>query len=86
MRSELDVPVVLVMEYFQPFAIPNTSENANGTDTALFDPTTAAGQHRLELVGSMVCFDCLINNSDRVPVAWDNEGNRGNILISGRSP
>eukprot|EP01137_Pigoraptor_chileana_P008440 Opistho-2@55280 len=36
----------------------------------------------LKEIGGMMAFDVLINNSDRLPLLWNNEGNLGNILIS----
>jgi len=32
-------------------------------------------------VGVLVAFDVLINNVDRVPLLWDNEGNTGNLML-----
>jgi hypothetical protein len=29
-----------------------------------------------------VCLDVLLNNQDRLPVAWDNEGNARNIMVA----
>jgi hypothetical protein len=64
------------MEYCQPF------ESENSKLETLFSTTTMQGKQRLEQIGNIICFDCFINNSDRIPVAWDNEGNRDNILIT----
>lgn len=32
-------------------------------------------------VGEIVAFDALINNVDRVPLLWDNEGNTANLMV-----
>lgn len=32
-------------------------------------------------VGEIVAFDALINNLDRVPLVWDNEGNTANLML-----
>eukprot|EP00439_Symbiodinium_sp_Y106_P071616 s2455_g12.t3 len=32
-------------------------------------------------VGEIVAFDALINNLDRVPLLWDNEGNTANLML-----
>jgi len=32
-------------------------------------------------VGEIVAFDALINNVDRVPLLWDNEGNTANLML-----
>jgi hypothetical protein len=39
------------------------------------------GQRNLRRLGEIVAFDMLINNTDRVPAVWDNEGNLGNLLF-----
>merc|ERR1711904_548844 len=33
-------------------------------------------------VGRLMAFDLLINNFDRLPLAWSNDGNLGNIMLS----
>lgn len=37
----------------------------------------------LEGVGALVALDCLLNNMDRVPAIWSNEGNFSNIMVLG---
>jgi len=32
-------------------------------------------------IGSLMAFDVLLNNWDRIPLIWDNEGNSGNFLF-----
>jgi len=32
--------------------------------------------------GSLIALDCLLNNYDRVPAIWDNEGNLSNVMMS----
>eukprot|EP00927_Polykrikos_kofoidii_P076084 TRINITY_DN7282_c0_g1_i1.p1 TRINITY_DN7282_c0_g1~~TRINITY_DN7282_c0_g1_i1.p1 ORF type:complete len:811 (-),score=111.24 TRINITY_DN7282_c0_g1_i1:51-2483(-) len=32
-------------------------------------------------VGRLLAFDALINNLDRVPLLWDNDGNTGNLML-----
>ena len=36
-------------------------------------------------VGKIVAFDALINNVDRIPLLWDNEGNTANLMLSDAS-
>ena len=48
---------------------------------AVLDPKTDGGRQRLEEIGRMMVFDMLINNSDRIPLIWDNEGNPRNFLV-----
>merc|ERR1719215_1992064 len=35
-----------------------------------------------EGVGAIVALDSLLNNLDRVPALWDNDGNLGNVMVS----
>merc|ERR1712062_927972 len=35
-------------------------------------------------LGRLMAFDMLINNFDRLPLAWSNEGNLGNIMLGSR--
>lgn len=32
-------------------------------------------------VGRLIAFDCLINNYDRLPMIWDNDGNPRNVML-----
>merc|ERR1712113_1291903 len=32
-------------------------------------------------LGRLMAFDTLINNFDRLPLAWSNEGNLGNVML-----
>jgi len=36
-------------------------------------------------LGRLMAFDMLINNFDRMPLAWSNEGNLGNVMIASSS-
>jgi hypothetical protein len=38
----------------------------------------------LQQVGQWIAFDMLVNNFDRVPLIWDNQGNGGNLLIDSK--
>ncbi|CAE8692319.1 unnamed protein product [Polarella glacialis] len=43
----------------------------------------AADSSRLLLeLGSLIALDCLLNNLDRVPAIWHNDGNLSNVMIS----
>jgi len=35
-------------------------------------------------LGRLMAFDMLINNFDRLPLAWSNDGNLGNVMLSSR--
>jgi hypothetical protein len=76
LRSELNRPFFLVMDFVrgQPlecnYRLPALLESHASKD--LF----------VSSFGSMMAFDILINNSDRVPIIHSNEGNASNILIT----
>lgn len=36
-------------------------------------------------LGRLIGFDLLLNNFDRLPLAWNNEGNLGNVMLSSTS-
>ena len=35
-------------------------------------------------LGRLMAFDMLINNFNRLPLAWSNDGNLGNVMLSSR--
>jgi len=37
----------------------------------------------LTQVGSLIALDCLLNNVDRVPAIWLNDGNLSNVMVTG---
>nr|1CJA_A Chain A, PROTEIN (ACTIN-FRAGMIN KINASE) [Physarum polycephalum]1CJA_B Chain B, PROTEIN (ACTIN-FRAGMIN KINASE) [Physarum polycephalum] len=38
----------------------------------------------MQQLGSLMALDVIVNNSDRLPIAWTNEGNLDNIMLSER--
>jgi hypothetical protein len=49
------------------------------------DPSGSLSEHGKEFLralGSLVAFDMIINNFDRLPCVWDNQGNPGNIMVT----
>merc|ERR1719253_250215 len=36
----------------------------------------------LQMLGRLLAADILLNNFDRLPAIWDNEGNAGNLLVA----
>jgi ankyrin repeat protein len=66
--------VVLLMEFI-PGVRMLTGENAAPATEVLGDT------QNLRHLGKIIAFDMLINNTDRFPVVWDNEGNLGNLLF-----
>jgi hypothetical protein len=71
-RNLLDFPVVLLLEFVHGKTLPDA-------------PVLRLWLHRnLRQIGEMVALDCLLNNSDRVPLLWDNPGNAKNIMVTER--
>eukprot|EP01137_Pigoraptor_chileana_P002398 Opistho-2@41187 len=50
-----------------------------GSETSL----SVNGKKRLREIGRLMGVDCLLNNSDRLPLVWDNRGNPGNLMLAG---
>lgn len=42
---------------------------------------SAHGQANLRMMGRLLAFDVLLNNHDRLPFLWDNQGNPGNVMF-----
>ena len=42
---------------------------------------TSLGEGEFEALGLMAAFDVLLNNTDRLPVLFDTEGNLGNVIL-----
>jgi hypothetical protein len=72
-RNLLDFPVVMLLEYVVGNTLPNTPLEQ------VREPSF------LKQLGSLVALDSLINNSDRVPLIWDNPGNAKNIMTTKRA-
>eukprot|EP00927_Polykrikos_kofoidii_P022829 TRINITY_DN21190_c0_g1_i1.p1 TRINITY_DN21190_c0_g1~~TRINITY_DN21190_c0_g1_i1.p1 ORF type:complete len:414 (-),score=82.60 TRINITY_DN21190_c0_g1_i1:43-1122(-) len=45
--------------------------------------TGQAAVSTFRAVGSIIALDCLLNNVDRVPAIWRNDGNLANVMIAG---
>eukprot|EP01100_Stratorugosa_tubuloviscum_P015018 TRINITY_DN839_c1_g2_i1.p1 TRINITY_DN839_c1_g2~~TRINITY_DN839_c1_g2_i1.p1 ORF type:complete len:358 (-),score=140.88 TRINITY_DN839_c1_g2_i1:20-1093(-) len=67
-RKELDRAFVLVMEFVE------------GNEFLNCLPHSFSSQSFFE-IGLLCSFDMLINNWDRLPLIWDNDGNFGNIMF-----
>jgi len=44
---------------------------------------SVAAQNAWRELGRLMAFDVIINNFDRIPLVWSNEGNLANIMLSG---
>jgi hypothetical protein len=69
----------LLMEFI-PGAKMLTGETP-ASAAEVFGSSTPLGQQNLRDLGKIVAFDMLINNTDRIPAVWDNNGNLGNLLF-----
>jgi hypothetical protein len=71
-----------VMEYVQSVELGSmTYEQA----VTIFGPLGALSKQGKQLLfemGEMIGFDALINNSDRLPFVWQNNGNAANVLLA----
>ncbi|KJE90383.1 hypothetical protein CAOG_01702 [Capsaspora owczarzaki ATCC 30864] len=63
-------------------ALPADAEDISQVTTVSVDqPLSPRGKELLEALGRVVTFDMWINNWDRFPCVWDNEGNPNNVLV-----
>jgi hypothetical protein len=66
---------LFVMEYMRGKELPDQRELLEQS----FD--NPIKQKLLEKIGMLISYDMFINNFDRIPFIWKNEGNAGNILV-----
>jgi len=76
-RRELDRAYALLMEYIPGFSLADIGPSR--LSTALQQPNS---QTLLHQIGRIVAGDLLVNNSDRIPLVWHNNGNPNNLLFS----
>lgn len=76
-RRELDRAYALLMEYIPGFSIMDIGPAR--LSAALQLPNSATLLHQ---IGRIVAGDLLVNNSDRIPLVWHNNGNPNNLLFS----
>lgn len=77
-KSKLQSPMLLLMEY-----IPNISITYMGPKKAeiIFGCGDENSINRLINLGKIFAMDTIINNSDRYPIIWENNGNPENLLL-----
>lgn len=77
-KSKLDSPMLLLMEY-----VPNLTITYMGPKKAeqIFNGIDQISIERLINLGRIFAMDTIINNSDRYPIVWDNNGNPENLLL-----
>jgi len=78
---------VLVIEYLKGFELadkfPSDVEWSNAVFGLPHSTLSANGSEVLRFLGSILVFDILVNNFDRLPCIWDNKGNPGNVMFTG---
>lgn len=77
-NCELDRPFFLVMDYIPSLHFLTLGQSRAKT---CLGRDSRIGHQRLRTIGEIVAFDVWINNSDRVPVIWSNDGNPNNFVI-----
>jgi Actin-fragmin kinase, catalytic. len=77
--KELDRPFFIVSEY-----VPGIYFLQMGKKRAenFFSFDSELGYQRLREIGEIIAMDVLINNSSRIPVIWNTEGNPNNFFVS----
>lgn len=66
-----DQRFVMIMEFCVGWSIGKLSQLDSVTDYS----------HMVHTLGQIVALDVLLNNGDRVPFIWDNQGNSGNLHL-----
>lgn len=81
-KTIIDRPYLIVEEY-----IPGIKLVGMGQKRALkiFNHLTSEGRDRLIRLGFIFVFDIFVNNSDRFPFAWDNDGNPETMIIKAKT-
>ncbi|OMJ87621.1 hypothetical protein SteCoe_10624 [Stentor coeruleus] len=77
--KELDRPFFLVQDYIPSIGLLQMGKNRA---EACFGVDDEFGYRRLREIGEIIAVDILLNNSSRVPVLWNTEGNANNFIIA----
>lgn len=79
-------PALLIIEYLQGVEladkIPPLCADWCADTFGQAGVLSQSGRDVLRTFGSLIAFDMLINNYDRLPCIWDNGGNPGNVMFS----
>lgn len=73
---------LILMEYVKGLSLREVDHNLAAK---LFATSTPAGRKLVQDIGSMIALDVLTNNGDRMPLIWQNDGNLGNVFITGKA-
>eukprot|EP01103_Thecamoeba_quadrilineata_P003152 TRINITY_DN12962_c0_g1_i1.p1 TRINITY_DN12962_c0_g1~~TRINITY_DN12962_c0_g1_i1.p1 ORF type:complete len:420 (-),score=82.41 TRINITY_DN12962_c0_g1_i1:104-1330(-) len=75
-------PFLLIMQFVEGVSLGDLSlEEA----LKIFSGTDIATRKRFRDIGKLIALDMSVNNWDRLPFAWDNEGNTFNVMIQTKS-
>jgi hypothetical protein len=77
-RLSMDRPFILLQEYIPAITLDKIGEKRA---ERCLSTNYADASSRLINIGRIVASDIFMNNMDRFPVIWDNDGNSGNILF-----
>lgn len=77
-RKILSYPYLSLVEFVDGFGMMGIQAHNH-----LLQARTDNSSHWFEL-GRLMAFDMLINNFDRVPLAWMNDGNLANVMLGSR--
>jgi len=78
-KKSLDRPIIMIMEFLKGDDLEHIGiETLFGKNHSLL---SRKGKEILFEIGKMTSFDVLINDWDRIPLIWGNEGNTGNIMF-----
>jgi hypothetical protein len=77
-RLSMDRPFILLQEYIPAITLDKLGEKRA---ERCLSTNYADASSRLINMGRIIAADILLNNNDRFPLIWDNDGNYGNILF-----
>ena len=78
LHSKLRCPFLMVFEYISGISFPKLGPTRANHFLSGRDPISRS---RLINLGILLSVDTLLNNSDRIPILWDNRGNTENLLF-----
>ena len=61
---------------------PHVLRDAAPAAGECFNAETPSGRVTLSGLGDVIAFDLLVNQWDRLPIVWENEGNPTNVMLS----
>jgi hypothetical protein len=77
-RLSMDRPFVILQEYIPAITL---SKMGQLRTERCMSTNYADASSRLMNMGKIIAGDLLINNGDRFPILWDNDGNSSNFLF-----